>query len=355
MKDGARWYPRYPLTFLGGIQGLTAQQIAVYTVALELIYQHGGRINNDPKWLSGWISDMGPASVRKCIAYLAYRGLLTIDKDGITNKIAKIHAKTEEKTRRKREESGRKGGEISGISRSKFKHEYNEINDIGEASASIKNEAYKRREETLPDTSYLPESISVSSEADASSDTPPFPENGDQAVEAEKVETGGGHAGERASERARGAQARAPDVYDLSMAKEAFNEIAEKAGWPKVQSMSAARAAKLKLRIGDAGGMIGWIEQIRRAADSPFLCGENNSGWRAGFDFFLQSSSFTKLMEGSYDKQNREKPRDNNGFAGRITDSAGSNGQRISGPHQTILDGFAAAVSPDGFGPDLSD
>lgn len=78
MRHGSDWYKREPAAYLGGVQGLTAKEHAVYAVTLDLIYAHGGAINNDPSWIAGWISDMGSAAVRKALAMLCKRGKLSI-------------------------------------------------------------------------------------------------------------------------------------------------------------------------------------------------------------------------------------------------------------------------------------
>lgn len=146
MKTGANWYKREPIAFLGGIQGMSAKHIVVYTVVLELIYAHGGAIHNDPKWVSGWIGDMGAAAVRGCISDLVEAGKLIIEGDQITEKRAKNEAKTKEKLSENRAFSGRIGGVSSGKSRSKSK----ENNEIDEASASSLLPLDKIREEYIP-------------------------------------------------------------------------------------------------------------------------------------------------------------------------------------------------------------
>lgn len=141
MKHGADWYQREPVAYLGGVQGLTAKEHAVYSVVLDLIYLHGGSVNNDPAWIAGWISDMGSHAVRKAINSLVERGKLAIEGDQITQKRAKTQAKTKENVRETRRESGKKGGKRSGESRRQSK----ENNNISEASASTREE--ERREE----------------------------------------------------------------------------------------------------------------------------------------------------------------------------------------------------------------
>ena len=144
MKTGLDWYKREPVAFLGGMQGMTARQIAVYNVVIDLMYQHGGAVNNDPSWFAGWIKDVGASAARKTVSELIEMGRLELDSEGmLTNKIVKNSAKTKQKLSETRAETGRKGGINSGVSRAADK----ENNALDEARASSKNEAEKRREE----------------------------------------------------------------------------------------------------------------------------------------------------------------------------------------------------------------
>jgi hypothetical protein len=147
VKHGAEWYKREPVAYLGGVQGLTAKEHAVYSVVLDLIYQHGGAVNNDPAWFAGWISDMGPASVRKAILGLIGRKKLVLSGDQLTNERATIQAKTKENLRETRAESGSIGGINSGKSRAAAK----ENNDLGQANGSPREE--KTREDNSEDKS----------------------------------------------------------------------------------------------------------------------------------------------------------------------------------------------------------
>lgn len=79
---------------------------------------------------------------------------------------------------------------------------------------------------------------------------------------------------------------------------EAWNETAERIGSPKAR-MTDERRKKLRpfIRRWSADDIAMALSAIER---SPFCCGENDRGWRANFDFLLQPSSFTKLIEGTY-------------------------------------------------------
>lgn len=145
MRHGSDWYKREPIAYLGGVQGMTAKEHAVYSVTLDLIYQHGGSVNNDPGWIAGWIKDMGAASVRKTIATLVERKKLYIDGDQIYQKRARTEAKTKENVSETARENGKKGGKKSAENRAAYK----ENSHLNEAPASSENQADKRREEKI--------------------------------------------------------------------------------------------------------------------------------------------------------------------------------------------------------------
>lgn len=117
MRTGARWYKREPQAYLGGVQGLTAKQHAVYSVVLDLIYEHGGSINCDPRWIAGWISDMGPAAVRTALGELEAKGKIALDGGIVTQKRALKEAVQSGDLSAARAEAGRLGGIASGIQR----------------------------------------------------------------------------------------------------------------------------------------------------------------------------------------------------------------------------------------------
>jgi hypothetical protein len=94
-----------------------------------------------------------------------------------------------------------------------------------------------------------------------------------------------------------------PKSDDVREAVAIYAQVAlrEETGWPGVQRLTSARISACRARLAEAGGIEGWRAAMERAARSGFLCGRNEKGWFADFDFFCQSKSFTKLMEGSYD------------------------------------------------------
>lgn len=110
MKRGKLWYHREPHAFLGGVQGLPAKQIAVYSITLDLIYANGGKCQNDPRWIAGWISDMGAASVRAAIAALCDRQKIAVEGDYLTNPRATTETTTKSELSDARAAGGAAGG-----------------------------------------------------------------------------------------------------------------------------------------------------------------------------------------------------------------------------------------------------
>lgn len=92
-----------------------------------------------------------------------------------------------------------------------------------------------------------------------------------------------------------------PKQAEAIKAFEAYNATATRAGWPKATKLTGTRAAALKRRIAEAGGLEGWNAALAKAARSSFLCGGSDRGWRADLDFFLQAKSFLAVTEGKYD------------------------------------------------------
>lgn len=93
-----------------------------------------------------------------------------------------------------------------------------------------------------------------------------------------------------------------------AQAVQAYNDVAKDLDWPQAQVLTRARSVTLCKRLAGCGGIEGWRAAMAKARASPFLRGETgrdetHASWTPDFDFFLQQSSFTKLMEGKYDQR----------------------------------------------------
>jgi DNA-binding transcriptional regulator YhcF (GntR family) len=81
---------------------------------------------------------------------------------------------------------------------------------------------------------------------------------------------------------------------------EAWNEMAGRCGLAKAR-MTEPRRRSLAARIRQHP-IEDWTEAIDAVERNPWMHGANDKGWRADIDFLLQPKSFTRLIEGSYDR-----------------------------------------------------
>jgi len=80
---------------------------------------------------------------------------------------------------------------------------------------------------------------------------------------------------------------------------EVWNDLAARHGLPAVKKITPERRKKLRtfLRRHTIDDITEAIAAIPR---SPFLLGQNDRGWQASFDWFLEPRNLTKLTEGTY-------------------------------------------------------
>lgn len=69
---------------------------------------------------------------------------------------------------------------------------------------------------------------------------------------------------------------------------------------PKVSTLNQSRRRHAIARLTEYPNC-DFAAVIRRLDSSPFCRGENQSGWRANFDFFLRPTTIPKTIEGVYD------------------------------------------------------
>lgn len=94
-------------------------------------------------------------------------------------------------------------------------------------------------------------------------------------------------------------------VDQVADAFNAYNAAAARNGWAEAQKVTPARRSAMKARLADCGGIEGWRAALERAEASDFVNGRTSHAFRCHIDFLLQQSSFTKLMEGTYDNRNQ--------------------------------------------------
>ena len=81
-----------------------------------------------------------------------------------------------------------------------------------------------------------------------------------------------------------------------------WNELASRYPClPAVRKLTTLRIKQAALRLSEIGGLEVWQEALEKIEISGHCLGNNDRGWVANFDFLLQPSSLTKLLEGNYD------------------------------------------------------
>lgn len=87
-----------------------------------------------------------------------------------------------------------------------------------------------------------------------------------------------------------------------------WNRAAQEMGLPKVREMTEARQ-KRALTMIRKYGREGFVEAISAIERSTFLRGQTEQQFKADLDFLLQQKSFTRLIEGFYDRTSRANSR----------------------------------------------
>ncbi len=131
------WYKRYPAEFLNGVSGLGPGEIGCYAVVLDMIYDRGGPIPNDSRFIGGRLG-CSSRMAKSLIDTLIGCGKLIESPSGLTNIRAEIELHLQELNRYKSVENGAKGGRNRAINAGETLH-YNEL-----AQARLKHRARTR-------------------------------------------------------------------------------------------------------------------------------------------------------------------------------------------------------------------
>jgi hypothetical protein len=97
-----------------------------------------------------------------------------------------------------------------------------------------------------------------------------------------------------------------------------WNEMAGRHELPLVQKLTNGRRVAVSKRLAEVDGLDGMAIAFCKVAESSFLAGANDRGWRADFDFVMKAKNFTKVLEGGYD--NREPKGEENGWVTYLKD-----------------------------------
>ncbi|MHB8654994.1 MAG: hypothetical protein ACYDA9_14080 [Terriglobia bacterium] len=86
----------------------------------------------------------------------------------------------------------------------------------------------------------------------------------------------------------------------------------ERGPLPDVRALTRSRKRKCEVRIAERGSdpekfLAEFAQAVRLCASTPFLRGENDRGWKAGFDWLVGNDvNLEKVLEGKYAKSGRK-------------------------------------------------
>lgn len=69
---------------------------------------------------------------------------------------------------------------------------------------------------------------------------------------------------------------------------------------PKVMSVTDTRYKHINVRLAERPDFEVWTGIFKKISITPFLLGENNSGWKATFDWVINPNNLVKILEGNW-------------------------------------------------------
>jgi uncharacterized protein YdaU (DUF1376 family) len=249
----APWFKFYPSDWLAGTRGMTALEAGVYITLIAMMYDHAKPLTKDHARLARYCGAT-PRQFASAISRLIDDGKIIELPGGYFNtRVASELQEREEKIC-----NAKRAGVASAEAKAKEKQ--------GASSTGV--------EQALNGKATIPEAR-------------------DQISEKKGIPNGIGGGGDPPIELA-------VKREELEEAVKLYNAMAKDAGLPQCQRLTDDRRKKLRQRLKECGGLDGWRVAMAKAAASPLITGKKTH-WHGDFDFIVQSKSFTKLMEGSYD------------------------------------------------------
>ncbi len=144
----SRWYKRCGADFIHGTMTLSLEEKGAYSLCLDLIYDRGGPIPDDARWLSGICG----VSMRKWSSLrqrLIDAGKITSDGCFLMNARAGLELVSTEFQRRNQAEAGAKGGR----KRAENEVAAKENRDLAQATLKPIEEIREEEKEVMPDKS----------------------------------------------------------------------------------------------------------------------------------------------------------------------------------------------------------
>lgn len=141
-----RWFKFYPEDYLRGVLDLTAEEAGVYMALLALMYERGGAIPNDDRWICGH-ARLGARAWHRVRDRLCRLGKIIVDTDGT---LANRRVLFEIETAKLREENHRNISVSGGKASAKSRAESNKNNELVEPAVKPKVNQYKKKNKNIP-------------------------------------------------------------------------------------------------------------------------------------------------------------------------------------------------------------
>ena len=77
---------------------------------------------------------------------------------------------------------------------------------------------------------------------------------------------------------------------------------------PKIISTPDTRIRHMEARLAERPDFEFWKEYFQKIVNTPFLTGENPRGWKANFDWIINITNMTKVLEGNWPTIQDRKP-----------------------------------------------
>lgn len=90
------------------------------------------------------------------------------------------------------------------------------------------------------------------------------------------------------------------DIFKL------WNRYVENTSISKIIKLSSSREKHLRARIKELPTHKEWRTLFKQICDSSFLTGKNDRNWTIDFDWMINETNFTKLLEGKFFKERKQ-------------------------------------------------
>jgi len=88
---------------------------------------------------------------------------------------------------------------------------------------------------------------------------------------------------------------------------EKYNELCGLKGLRPIRSIDGKRKTQVTARFKDYG-LDGFADLFTKVAESDFLCGGGERGWKADFDWLIAPTNMQKVLEGKYENNQSNTP-----------------------------------------------